>query len=169
VTIRYTTGRLLARDLDHSDIPELQRIAGRNDVARMLFSAKSPWPRDEVQDWIDNSYWTGKAGFRLGLCLKDDPYHVVGAIGLGGDPVSCAFFIDPVHWNKGYATEAMKGLLSVASNELGLSEVEADHFHDNPASRRVLIKLGFCEIGTGLGTSAAREEAEPVVIYAKEI
>ena len=38
-------------------------------------------------------------------------------------------------------------------------------FTDNPASARVLKKLGFVAVGEGLGESAARVDAYPIILY----
>jgi ribosomal-protein-alanine N-acetyltransferase len=47
------------------------------------------------------------------------------------------------HWRKGYATEAMKAILSFAASALGIKRVLGGHAKANPASGRVLEKLGF--------------------------
>ena len=40
-----------------------------------------------------------------------------------------------------------------------------DRFHDNPASGRVLNKVGFKETGKGMGTCAARPKAGEIIEY----
>lgn len=47
------------------------------------------------------------------------------------------------YWSKGYATEASRGVLSYASQKLGLSRLAAITHLDNDGSIRVLQKLGF--------------------------
>lgn len=77
--------------------------------------------------------------------------------------IGYAFFKQ--HWGKGYATEAGKALLdeyarSVAENKTKgeqLFYVEAGVDQDNPASRNVLRKLGFREVGW-------KVEEEPVFL-----
>jgi RimJ/RimL family protein N-acetyltransferase len=61
------------------------------------------------------------------------------------------YWIARPHWGKGFATEASRALIDIART-LKLPRLEASHFVDNPASGRVLEKLGF--VPTGL--SAAR-------------
>ena len=72
---------------------------------------------------------------------------------------------DPAYWGNGYATEAQAALLRWAFDRFDLAETTADHFHDNPASGRVLEKLGFRKTREGVGQSRARAEPEPVVEY----
>ncbi|HET9336851.1 MAG TPA: GNAT family N-acetyltransferase, partial [Sphingomicrobium sp.] len=50
------------------------------------------------------------------------------------------------HWGKGFATEAGRALIDIAK-ALKLPRLEASHFLDNPASGRVLEKLGFKPTG----------------------
>ena len=45
-------------------------------------------------------------------------------------------------WRLGYATEAAKRVVSFAFRELKATSVRAGWFEDNPASGRVLQKLG---------------------------
>jgi RimJ/RimL family protein N-acetyltransferase len=49
-------------------------------------------------------------------------------------------------WGRGIATEACSALIEIAAT-LGLHSLEAGHFLDNPASGRVLEKLGFEPVG----------------------
>ncbi|MEC7670591.1 MAG: GNAT family N-acetyltransferase, partial [Pseudomonadota bacterium] len=70
----------------------------------------------------------------------------------------CAYVLGKGHWGKGLATEATSALLGFVFDRFDTDVVEADHFDDNPASGRVLAKLGFEKIGQGTGTSAARLE-----------
>ena len=52
------------------------------------------------------------------------------------------YWIARQHWGKGFATEACRSLIEIART-LKLPRLEASHFIDNPASGRVLEKLGF--------------------------
>jgi len=62
-------------------------------------------------------------------------------------------------WGKGYATEAAGGVLGFAFRNLRAEEVEAGWYHDNPASGRVLEKLGFRPNGADQRDCAARGHA----------
>ena len=47
------------------------------------------------------------------------------------------------HWNCGYTTEAMRGILRFAAANLGIKKVSGGHAKENLASAKVLEKLGF--------------------------
>jgi RimJ/RimL family protein N-acetyltransferase len=52
------------------------------------------------------------------------------------------YWIARAYWGRGFATEACSALVEIA-RALGLARLEGSHFLDNPASARVLEKLGF--------------------------
>ena len=56
------------------------------------------------------------------------------------------YWISRPHWGRGLATEACRALIEIA-RALGLPSLEGSHFVDNPASARVLEKLGFEPVG----------------------
>jgi RimJ/RimL family protein N-acetyltransferase len=75
----------------------------------------------------------------------DGAPRIVGSCGLGRRPsgaVELGYWIARPHWGKGFATEAGRALIEIARS-LKLPRLEGSHFVDNPASGRVLEKLGF--------------------------
>ena len=75
--------------------------------------------------------------------------QLVGACGLGRRPsgsVELGYWIARPFWGRGLATEACTALIDMA-RALGLLSLEGSHFVDNPASGRVLEKLGFAPLG----------------------
>ncbi|WP_305096657.1 GNAT family N-acetyltransferase [Croceibacterium aestuarii] len=73
---------------------------------------------------------------------------VIGCIGLheeeGG--AELGYWIARAHWGRGYASEAGRAMIEV-SRAIGHRKLVAGHYLDNPASGRVLRKLGFRETG----------------------
>jgi RimJ/RimL family protein N-acetyltransferase len=71
--------------------------------------------------------------------------ELVGCCGLGprqSGSVELGYWIARSHWGRGLATEAGAALVEIART-LGIATLEAGYFVDNPASARVLEKLGF--------------------------
>jgi [ribosomal protein S5]-alanine N-acetyltransferase len=60
------------------------------------------------------------------------------------------------YWGRGYATEAARRALAFAFTELNAERLTAGWFHDNPASGRVLEKLGFVADGMDERVSLSR-------------
>ena len=160
--IRIDEGALAISPLIEGDWRRLQSFGGTPEVARMMLWLTAPWPEDAVRTWIETSRFRGQYGYRLGIRTEAG---LIGTVGLGADR-SLSYMIDRRFWRRGLATQAARAFLSDAFQRFpGLQDIEADHFTDNPASGRVLEKLGFRKVGTGLGASKARVERAPVVLY----
>ena len=90
--------------------------------------------------------------------------QLVGACGLGRRPsgaVEMGYWIARPHWGRGFATEASIAVIDIART-LRLGRLEGSHFLDNPASGRVLEKLGFEPTGiTAPRLSCARGVEAP--------
>ena len=98
--------------------------------------------------------------------------QLVGACGLARRPsgsVELGYWIARNHWGRGYATEACTALVEIART-LGLPSLEGSHFIDNPASARVLEKLGFQPLGIiAPRMSCARGEEVPARLMRLEL
>ena len=68
------------------------------------------------------------------LITQNDVYRINAEIG---------YWIGEQYWRNGYATEAVKQLVAIAFNQLGINRVYANIFEYNVASMRVLEKIGF--------------------------
>jgi len=142
------TPRLLLRPGFPEDAPALATAMSDAAIARNL--AVVPWPyslRDaeaflaSPRDPILPSLLIFERG-------AGAP-QLVGSCGLGRRPsgaVEMGYWIARSHWGRGLATEACTALIDIART-LGLARLEASHFVDNPASARVLEKLGFESTG----------------------
>lgn len=70
---------------------------------------------------------------------------LVGSCGLVRKPsgaIVLGYWIAREHWGRGYASEAGMQMVEIART-LGFERLDASYFADNPASGRVLEKLGF--------------------------
>ncbi len=139
------------------------RPAEATDLAPMMASVASPWPEADVLRWIEQRRWRRRVGFPSGAYVPDGT--LIGLLALGGTPVSTAYFLDQHYWGRGLMTEAMMAFLPWAFARFALTEVTADHFADNPASGRILQKLGFVETVSAYRGSAARPVKAPTVLY----
>lgn len=121
-------------------------LAAISDEAIVRNLARAPWPygRDDAR-----AFAALPQDKRLPHFLVTIPgTGVIGSAGLGeheGEP-EIGYWIARDHWGKGYATEAAAGVLAVA-RMLGHRRITAGHFVDNPASGKVLRKLGFLPTG----------------------
>lgn len=121
--------------------------------------ARAPWPYgpDEARAFAAKAQDPCRPHF---LVVESASGRVVGSAGLGDHhgEAEVGYWIARPYWGRGYATEAAGGVLEVA-RLLGHRRVNAGHFVDNPASGRVLRKLGFVPTGvTRPRLSCARGE-----------
>ena len=84
----------------------------------------------------------------------------------GAPVVEVGWMLLPAYWGRGYATEAGRAVIDIARKGLRLPKLSAGHFTDNPASGRVLEKLGFRPIGRiAARYSAGRGAAAPCKLF----
>ena len=147
------TERLLLRPGWAEDAPALARAIADEHVVRNLATAPWPYALEDAEAFLAAPRDPAMPSFLITERTDGAP-RIVGACGLGRRPsgaVEMGYWIARAHWGQGFATEAGRALIEIART-LRLSRLEASHFVDNPASGRVLEKLGF--VPTGL--SAAR-------------
>jgi len=95
--------------------------------------------------------------------------QLVGSCGLGRRPsgsVELGYWVATPFWGRGFATEACTALVDIART-LGLPSLEGSHFIDNPASARVIAKLGFRRAGKGRQWCEARKSEVETVRYTR--
>lgn len=140
------TERLFLRPAWAEDAAELTRAIGQEPVVRML--ARVPWPYREqhARQWIAEARDPYLPS--LLITLPDNGGRIIGCVGLHEDngQIEAGYWIDPEFWGRGYATEALRGLISLAG-VVGHRRIVARHAVDNPASGRVLRKAGFRPTG----------------------
>jgi RimJ/RimL family protein N-acetyltransferase len=165
------TERLFLRPAWLEDAPELTRAIGQEPVVRML--ARVPWPyrEEHARQWIEASKDPRLPNALV--TLPDEGGRIIGSCGLHQDEgrTEVGYWIEPGYWNRGYATEALRGVLSFA-RLIGHRRIVSRHAMDNPASGRVLRKAGFRPTGRAcafhsLGRGARVEGPEYVLDLAE--
>ncbi len=93
----------------------------------------------------------------IGVCrLFEFSYQFKAEIG---------YWIGRRHWNKGYATEAVKAVVTFAFDVLELHRVYAQTNTTNTASQRVLEKSGFHREGCLKGDSVNDGQFRDTLVY----
>ena len=142
------TARLLLRPGWAEDAPALAAAIADEAIVRNLATAPWPYGLREAEAFLASPKDPALPTFLLFARTSAAP-ELVGACGLGRRPsgvVELGYWIARAHWGKGFATEAAHQLLEIART-LGFTQLEGSHFLDNPASGRVLEKLGFAPTG----------------------
>jgi RimJ/RimL family protein N-acetyltransferase len=138
------TPRLLLRPGFPEDAPALAGAIGDETIVRNLASAPWPYRMRDAEAFLASPRDPILPSLLIFERGQGAP-QLVGSCGLGRRPsgaVEMGYWIARPFWGRGYATEACTALIDIA-RMLGLPSLEASHFIDNPASARVLDKLGF--------------------------
>lgn len=142
------TSRLLLRPFSADDCAAVERLAGDEKVADGTLTIPHPYPSGAALEWIATHPTEWQAGTGLILAIADaDSDELYGSIGLGidrdNDRAELGYWVGVPYWNRGYCTEAARTLINFGFDELGLHRIHAHHFTRNPASGRVMEKLGM--------------------------
>lgn len=142
------TERLLLRPGWAEDAPALAAAIADEMIVRNLATAPWPYRLRDAEAFLAQPRDPVLPSFLI-FERTDSAPNLVGSCGLGRRPsgaVELGYWIARPFWGRGYATEAASALIGVA-RALRLETLEGSHFLDNPASARVLEKLGFEPIG----------------------
>jgi len=106
-------------------------------VVERLNAEIASMDRYNVQYWpiflLDQDQHVGCAGLR--------PYRVDQRI------YELGFHLRPGYWHRGLAREAARAVVAYGFETVGASALFAGHHPDNASSKRILVELGFRQIG----------------------
>ncbi len=142
------TKRLTLRPAWPEDAERLAAAIGHEAVAGML--ARVPFPYDVADARAFIAHPRGVHDIVWLVFTHDAGYPaLVGGVGLwaSGDAHEIGYWLTPHAWGRGYATEAARAVVETARDALPIHRIVARHRTDNPASARVLHKLGFRPTG----------------------
>ena len=140
------TERLTLRVYALSDIPALMPLIGAREVAATTLRIPHPYSESDARDFIASTEEavSSGSGLRLGIVLRDT---LCGGVGLRIEPdhrrAELGYWVGVPYWGNGYATEAARAVVKYGFGTLGLHRIFASHFANNPASARVLRKIGM--------------------------
>ena len=157
------TERLLLRPGWREDAPALFRAICDVQIVRNL--SRAPWPYSfaDAEAFLTRARAPHDVACLIFLREEGAP-RLVGGIGFGRLPGESrpefGYWIARPYWGRGIATEAGAALIANARDTLRLKRLDAGHFTDNPASGRVLAKLGFRPTGVTRSRYSAGRNAE---------
>lgn len=136
-----TTDHLILRPFVLEDAPRVRELAGDPDVALMTTRVPHPYEEGMAEEWI------ASLGGEVVFAVVEAEGRLVGAVGLRLEPehrrAELGFWIGKPYWGRGYATEAGRAVVDHGFRDLGLERIYARHLPENPASGRVLEKIGM--------------------------
>jgi RimJ/RimL family protein N-acetyltransferase len=159
------TQRLHLRPFQRSDAREFARLAGDWSVASMTSDIPHPFDEGQALAWLKPT--RGEVRF----AIEVEGRRLIGGAGFYRRPSGIAelgFWLGKPWWGHGYATEAARAVLAHGIKDRRLPAFSSAHFVDNPASGRVLAKLGFMEVERIAIACAARGYHVDAITYRLE-
>ncbi|KCZ54594.1 GNAT family N-acetyltransferase [Hyphomonas chukchiensis] len=154
------TERLLLRPIGPLDAGPITELVQDPRVYRMLARVAPNQSKAQTLAWISGQDAAAKADMEhvRAMVLEGKLVGVIGADRKSERaPFTIGYWLAPMAWGKGLTTEAAKTLLSWLERR-GETAFLSGHFVDNPASGRVLHKLGFMRAGRSRLFSLGRGE-----------
>lgn len=141
------TERLLLRRFRIQDAARVKELASVKELAVSTL-LPHPYKKGMAERWImsqmDDYKNDRMINFAIVLLEED---VLIGSIGLelvmAHRHGQLGYWIGLPYWNRGVCTEAAQALVAYGFEELGLNRIWAPHFKSNPASGRVLEKIGM--------------------------
>lgn len=144
------TARLVLRPFTVADAPDVQRLAGAPEVAATTLNIPHPYADGMAEKWI-GAHTAACAEGREAVFAVTLDGALAGAVGLvlerAHRRAEMGWWIGVPYWRRGLATEAARAALDWGFESLGLHKVLARHVPENPASERVMEKLGMTREG----------------------
>lgn len=145
--IVYRTERLVVRRWRDADLAALLAVYGDADAMRWVGDGK-PITSEECVQWLEVTRGNyGKRGYGMFAVEQGTPPAVIGFCGIvhpGGQAepeIKYAFLRE--RWGRGFATEAVVGLIECGASAHGMGRILATTAPENTASHRVLLKAGM--------------------------
>jgi RimJ/RimL family protein N-acetyltransferase len=166
-----TTRRLVLRPFVLDDALAVQILAGAREVADTTLHIPHPYPAGAAEQWIATHPVTWAAGTGVTYAVADAGSGVlVGAVGLTITPAHAhaelGYWLGVPYWNRGYATEAAAAVVDFGFARLGLHRIQAHYLTRNPASGRVMQKLGMRSEGVSRHAVRKNDRFEDLEVYA---
>lgn len=145
------TERLLLRQFQASDADIVQRLAGTKEVAAGTL-LPHPYGLEAAAQWIaqQQEHFATDNALTFAIVLAEEG-QLIGSIGMEiaheHQLARLTYWLGVANWNQGYCTEAVEAVLDYGFTHLSLHRIYAPHFHNNPASGRVLRKVGMTHEG----------------------
>ncbi|MCK5840812.1 MAG: GNAT family N-acetyltransferase [Candidatus Sabulitectum sp.] len=145
------TERLILRPFRIEEALFVKENAGSDEVYRNTMGMPHPYLEKNAVEWISShllKFYRGE-GLELAVALKSS--ELIGVVGLSVSQThnrgELGYWLGKAYWNRGYCSEAAAAMVKYAFGEMGLHKITSRHFQHNPASGRVLEKIGFTKEG----------------------
>lgn len=151
---KFLTERLLIREYRKDDLDGFLRVVRQPEIVRTTYGIPKHYSRARGQWWLrtikENK--RNNSSYEFAVFLRDTKYYIgnVGLINVSFEHnrADISYYIDRDYMNRGYATEAALEMLKYGFEHYGFNKIQGLCMSVNPASRRVMEKIGMSYEGT---------------------
>lgn len=135
------------------DAMRVSELANCEEIAGKLSSLPYPYHVDDAKRWIKllEQSFEDKTHISYAITIKNTG-ELIGEVSLRIDwkakRAQLGYWIGKDYWNKGYGYAAALGMVDFGFTYLNLHKIFAIHYSGNPASGRILRKIGMEHEGT---------------------
>lgn len=151
------TDRLILRPIERTDAPRFAALCNDIDIARNTARIPHPYKSADARDFVKRSAAAFKTGeeYAFAVCRHGKIIACAGAMPTGANAVDVGYWVGASYRGDGVAAEAARAVIQFAFERHGVGLAVAGYFTDNPASGRVLEKIGFAPTGEIVKTMSA--------------
>lgn len=146
------TDRLYLRLFEKKDAETVKELCNNINIYKTTLYIPYPYTLNDALVWMENHKKNFDEDRLYEFAITDkDSGELLGAISLSNHQKfkngEIAYWIGEKYWGKGYGTEAAKAIIDFAFVEKKLHKVFARYFRSNPASGRIMEKIGMEQEG----------------------
>ena len=169
---RLETERLILRPVRRSDAAAMIPLINNIEISKWLSRVACPYGAAEAEEFFAAVVDSDRPDHARpqAIELKTDPGRMIGVIavephniegGVLSDAAEFGYWIGQPFWGCGLVSEAAFAILPVSFDLGGYDKLTAGYFDGNGASKRILEKCGFVDVGSKTIFSKARGEDVP--------
>jgi len=139
------TPRFTLRRIRQSDAEMFAHACNDPLIARNTARIPHPYTLDDARAFVARAENAFDAGEEYAFAVFENDRLVAcsGIMTLGDGAYELGYWVAADARGKGAATEAARGVVAYGFERRGAARLEAGHFADNPASGRILERIGF--------------------------
>jgi ribosomal-protein-alanine N-acetyltransferase len=165
-----TTPRLVLRPFALTDASSVRRLASDARVAATTLNVPHPYLDGTAEAWIATHpvAWSERIGVTFAITSHENELRGAIALRISAEHHrgELGYWIGHPFWGRGLTTEAASAVLEFGFRTLQLNRVQATYLPSNPASGRVLEKLGMQREGLHRERYRKADQFQDVVEYA---
>ena len=163
MSLKLITKNLIIKKPTKEDVNLLIEELNNWEISKWLVRVPYPYQFKDAIEWLKITEFNE---------LSFNIYNkniLIGGISLDTKENSInpelGYWIGQKHWGHGYAYEACNALLKYIFLNTSVEIIYASHIVNNYKSKKILLKMGFIQIGNGKKYSIARKEEVEDVNY----